>query len=208
MPPLAATVRKVQMPRKTSLSPKERLFAERYNIHRNGQRAAEEAGYTPSAARQTAYRLLRRPVVAAYITELQTMTSIINQLEACDVMQALAAKVRFDIRRLYDADGNIKPVHELDDETARIITEYETREQYHEGALVGITHRVKVPDNMAAINAAMRHFGLFEKDNGQQPGIDGLRELFELAANNPLTPRQDAALPAKRANNAGRASTK
>lgn len=51
---------------------KRRLFAEYYvgECKGNGHEAAIRAGYSPTAARQTAYKLLRDPDVKAYIRQL------------------------------------------------------------------------------------------------------------------------------------------
>jgi phage terminase small subunit len=61
------------------------------------------------------------------------------------------------------------PVHELDDETAAAISSVEVREEF-EGhgenrKLVGYTKKIRFWDKTAAVNMAMKHFGLFEKDN-------------------------------------------
>jgi phage terminase small subunit len=64
------------------------------------------------------------------------------------------------------------PVHELDDETAAAIASVEVREEFEgqgEGRkLVGYTKKIRFWDKPAAINMAMKHLGLFERDNSQR----------------------------------------
>jgi phage terminase small subunit len=83
----------------------------------------------------------------------------------------LASVLRSDPRKLYRPDGSMIPIHELDAETAAAIASIEVREEF-EGhgenrRLVGYTRKVKFWDKNAALEKAMRHQGLFEKDNRQ-----------------------------------------
>lgn len=184
-----------------ALHPMERLFVERYIVTRNGATAAIQAGYAPAHAAQQANRLKSRPKVREAIRLMTDRVTATNLLDAERVLQQLARKVFFDVRRLYDENGEVIPPHLLDDATAASVVEHEVREHFdQDGRLVGRTHKLKVPDNMPALSAAMRHLGLFERDNNQHSSavVESVVDLMKLAAQNPLTPRQEAARPLKK----------
>lgn len=92
----------------------------------------------------------------------------------------------FDVRKLFDAEGNPLPVTSLDDDTAAAIAGLEVLEQY-EGAgadrkLAGYVKKYKLADKNAAIDKLMKHLGMFAKDNEQkQSPLDGLpRDVLQL----------------------------
>lgn len=53
------------------LNKREKLFCKAYAITENGEQAAKEAGYTPTAARQAAYRLLQKSYIKDYICNIK-----------------------------------------------------------------------------------------------------------------------------------------
>lgn len=75
--------------------------------------------------------------------------------------QKTAARViRFDPRKLVDENGNPKMLHELDEAT-RLALHVEID---GEGNV-----KYRSPDKNQAREQLMKHLGLFEKDNRQQP---------------------------------------
>jgi hypothetical protein len=73
-----------------------------------------------------------------------------------------------DVRRLYRPDGSLKPLAELDDDTRAGIANFEVDEIRVDGAVVRRTTKIKFWDKNAALEIAMRHFGLYERDNTQR----------------------------------------
>jgi cytoskeletal protein CcmA (bactofilin family) len=62
------------------------------------------------------------------------------------------------------------PIHQIDDETAMAIQSIEMVPIVVAGMVVGHTPKsVKLCDKGQAIERAMKHLGLFAKDNAQQP---------------------------------------
>lgn len=69
----------------------------------------------------------------------------------------------FDPRKLFDDKGNLKKPSEWDDDTAAAISH--------------IGRNGPVPfDKNAALDKAMKHLGLYEKDNSQ--GAEAMAKLF------------------------------
>ena len=62
-----------------------------------------------------------------------------------------------DQRKLYNADGTPKSIHELDDATAAAVSGVDPD-----------TGAIKTYDALRALDMAMKHVGLYEKDNHQK----------------------------------------
>lgn len=88
-----------------------------------------------------------------------------------NVLEVLRRLVMADPRKMFNADGTLKAIPELDDVTASMVSSFEVTENYdREGRVaVGRTAKVKFWDKNSAIDKAMRHLGAFEKDNKQKP---------------------------------------
>jgi phage terminase small subunit len=124
--------------------------------------------------------------VKARVRELLDQAAERAQMTAADVLREAMRLARFDIRKLYNADGSPRPIHELDDETAAAIQAVDVHEEY-EGTgkarkFVGYTKKYRVADKNAALEKLFKHFGLYEKDNAQKG--DPLRQLFEALGGN------------------------
>lgn len=65
-----------------------------------------------------------------------------------------------DPRRLFRADGTLVPIVELDEDAAGMIAAIEVDE-------VGRVTRLRLWDKNAALEKAMRHLGLSERENTQ-----------------------------------------
>lgn len=83
------------------------------------------------------------------------------RLEIEETLRQLACVLRSDARRLFRPDGSLIPVHELDDATAAAISSIELDDQ-------GRLKKIRLWSKTDAIDKAMRHLGLFEKNNRQQ----------------------------------------
>lgn len=65
-----------------------------------------------------------------------------------------------DVRKLYDEGGGIKDIHSLDDDTAAAVASIDHGED-------GVS-KVRLYDKLVGIDRAMKHLGLFERDNLQK----------------------------------------
>jgi phage terminase small subunit len=75
-----------------------------------------------------------------------------------------------DVRKLFNADGSMKALHEMDDDTAAMIAAIDVQEIDVEGASIGRVKKIKLWDKNSALGNAMKHLGLFERDNEQGKG--------------------------------------
>jgi phage terminase small subunit len=76
-----------------------------------------------------------------------------------------------DVRKLYDGKGRLRPIHTLDAETAAALASTDVDEitigKGPRRKAIGTTSKVRLHDKLVAIDRAMKHLGLFERDNRQ-----------------------------------------
>ena len=107
--------------KKRKLNPKQRLFCHEYAKDRNATQAAIRAGYAENSANRTGSRLLTNDDIKSYADELceKHLEKIDYSAEA--VLREMARIAMFDPKKLFDDNGDLIPVHELDDDTARAL---------------------------------------------------------------------------------------
>lgn len=104
-----------------ALTPKKAMFLAEYLVDGNGTRAAIAAGFSAKTATVKASRLIREPEIAAAIDEQRARRAKRLEVSADRVTEELAAMAFVNVRDFFDRDGNLKPLHELDEETSRAI---------------------------------------------------------------------------------------
>lgn len=158
---------------------KRKLFVEAYLANgNNATQAAIQAGYSAKTAHVAGGRLLKHVEVSTLLE--QRRTAVLSKLELTteSVLRSLAQAVHFDPRKLYDEQGNLKPIPELDDDTAMALSGFEVMEEKgsgpDRGKVVGYTKKVKWLDKNAARDQAMKHLGMFREDNNQRNPLSDL----------------------------------
>lgn len=121
---------------------------------------------------EAASRLRRNSKVAARIEELCAPALAKSALSVERTLQEVARVAYFDPRKLYREDGQLKRPDEWDDDTAAAVGSIEVLEEFTgkgaERELSGYTKKLKIWDKNAALDKAMKHLGLYEKDNSQR----------------------------------------
>lgn len=152
--------------------------------------AAKIAGFSARSAAQQGSRLLKDAKVKQLLKDRRAALLTKLELTSEAVLRSLAQSVFFDPRKLYRADGTLKAVYELDEDTAMALAGLEVTEemgpapadvelepQPHGGGLKrqqgrkvlrSVTAKVKWHDKTAAREQAMKHLGLFKADNTQR----------------------------------------
>lgn len=163
---------------KESAEARIELFAEAYIANgENGTHAALAAGYAEKSAHVQASRLLKDDKVQALIKEKRAKLARKYELTTEAVIAELAKIVHFDPRRVLDENGAVLPVHLWPDDVAAAISAFDVYEETdNNGNRIGQTKKIKVFDKNAAIEKAMKHLGLFEKDNAQRAGVHELTD--------------------------------
>lgn len=152
------------------------LFVEAYIKNGgNATQAAIAAGFSKRSAHVRGAELVKdRKVFEAIVerrSQVLTEAQRTTQLTVTEVLEDLALAKRFDPRKLYDEKGHLRPVPELEDDAIVGLAGFEVDEIYRgrgkERKVVTRTAKVKLADRTRIRDQAMKHFGLYAKDNAQ-----------------------------------------
>ncbi len=154
------------------------VFMDEYAKDFNATGAAVRAGYSPRAARSMASQLMAKPEIQAQIAKRQAERSKNIEIDIDWVKKRYAMIARADIRNAYNPDGSLKPIHELDDDTAAALTGIETETRDGET----ITKKLKRVDPTKALDALGRHLGFFPSQAAPQVTLNWAGLLDAVAA--------------------------
>ena len=145
-----------------SLQPKHARFVAEYLVDLNGTQAAIRAGYSPRTAAVQASTLLTNPKIAAAVSDGQAKRLASADLSAVRVLEELRRLAFSDVRGLFDADGNLKPIHTLTDSEAAAIASIEVvKKNLAAGdGQTDTVHKLKVWDKTRSLEMLAKHFGL------------------------------------------------
>ena len=132
----------------------------------NGSAAARAVGYSERSCDGTAYDILRYPQVIVRIAEL--MSDIDEKLEMTqeETVAELNKLAKFNPQDMYDDDGFLIPIHQLDADVAANVKEIE-----HE-PITGKVTKVKAGgDKKGALDMQMRYHNAYENDQKAGAGI-------------------------------------
>lgn len=144
------------------LTPKQQRFIAEYLVDLNASAAAIRAGYTAKRANAAGYQLLTNTDIAAAIAIGKTRQLDAAELSAVTTLRAIGYQVTGDIRTLFDAAGNLRPIKELSLAEAALIAGFEV---VIKNAAAGdghtdTVHKVKLKDQARFVEMAAKHFGL------------------------------------------------
>ena len=144
-------------------------------------------GKTQSDAYRAAYSAKKMPDNQVWVRASELMANSKVTVRVADLSQKGAEKAElsiamvlkeamrlafFDPRKLLDADGKLKPIKDLDDDTAAAIAAFEVEE----GKDGKIKSKYKVVDKNPALERLFKHLGMFEADNKQKHPIQEMDE--------------------------------
>lgn len=159
------------------LTEKQERYCQEY-VKCGIQSAAYRIAYDAEASNvNTVYveacKLHGNPKIARRIKEIREQMYEANRVTANEVLSTLADMLRFDPAEMYDENGNLLPIHSMPKHVRQQIEGLETDEIYTtvdgKREVVGQTKKVKYSKRSDIAEKFMRHLGLYEKDNIQQP---------------------------------------
>lgn len=162
-------VRKARRPQKLALSAELRRnrFAQEYIKDLNGTQAAIRSGYSSKGADVTACRLLADARVKVQVDAMLAKIAAANTVTVERTLKEIARIAYGDHRKLYDQEGRLRPLHELDDDSAALIAGLESEEMYgpvgEEGegrTIIGLTRKVKTWSKNRALDQCMAYLGM------------------------------------------------
>lgn len=147
------------------LSPIQEKFCVEYLVDMNGTKAALRAGYSEKGAATQSVRLLKNAYICSRIKILLDESLARTKINADKVLTELLKLATSDVRKLFDENGKMKPIHELDDDIAPAISSIEIDEIWEglgrDRVQVGETKKVKFWDKPKALELLGKHLALF-----------------------------------------------
>lgn len=146
---------------KEAVEAREMRFAEVYMANgENGTRAHMEVFGTTNEANAAAEasKLIRKPKVSAYIQKRRAELLAQYSLRPDLLYREVGRLSYFDPRKLVDAEGKPKKLHEIDADTAAAIAALEM-EVLQDGR---VTYRVRTHDKNSAIDKALKLTRLYD----------------------------------------------
>lgn len=163
-----------------NLTVKQEKFAQRYVETGNASEAYrlsyDATSMSDEAISVEASRLQNNPKVSLRVDELQELARKRHEVTVDRVIAEYAKIAFLDIRKAFDDNGNLKPIHEIDDDTAAAIAGIES-EAVFEGngrdrERVGTLKKIRLVDKKGALDSIARHLGMFV-DKTEVTGKDG-----------------------------------
>jgi phage terminase small subunit len=121
-----------------------------------------------SVARRSASRLLTNDDIRRRFEQVKKEVVTKVGYNAESAYRDLVRIATFDRRKLYDELGNLKPVHELDDDAAYVI---DSIEETRSGSDL-VKTKINLPKRLEALDKILRYHGAY-KDKVELTGKDG-----------------------------------
>lgn len=162
----------------SALTAKQERFCNEYMVDLNATQAAIRSGYSEDTAKSIGCENLTKLNIQKRISELQAEISQRNKITIDECVGLLASMARFDIADLYDEDGQLKTIHDIDKETRLAIESIDTEEIRADGMVIGSIKKIKTSSRRANIIELLKHLGGYSKDNEQKkPVIDNVMRV-------------------------------
>lgn len=158
----------------TSLNPKQVLFCLEYLRDLNATEAALRAGYSKKTAYAQGSDLLKHPEICQYIQGQMDLRAGRVLVNADDVLREILRIATADIAAAFDADGKLRPLDEIPEDTRRAIAGVEILEEWggagESRSLIGYTKKIKFWDKVRALELLGKHLRLFGTgEDGDSP---------------------------------------
>jgi len=146
------------------MNDKQKRFCEEYVKDHNATQAATRAGYSAKTANRMGHSLLKKIDIKKYIKQLQDEAIERNKIDVDRVLQEIQRIALLDPSKMFDENGDVKPIQEMDEDTRRAILSFEVVSLDGDVTI----NRVKVINKLDALEKFMKHFGAYERDNRQK----------------------------------------
>lgn len=161
------------MPKENGLTAKQENFCQEYLLDLNATQASIRAGYSADSAGTIGWENLKKPEIQARILELRTESAAKLNITKERILQEYARLAFFDVRKIHTTDGAMKPIHEIDDDSAAAIAGikvYEEKTGFEDVEITGTIREVKLADKRAALDSLCKVLGYNEPDKMKLSG--------------------------------------
>ena len=115
------------------LTDRERRFVEEYLVDLNKTQAAIRSGYSARTVRSFVARVTKRPRVRAAIEQAMAERARRVEVDQDRVVQMLATAAFGNPRTLFDADGELLPMHKLSDAVTALAADLDIAARIKDG---------------------------------------------------------------------------
>lgn len=140
-------------------------FIKEFLLDHNATRAAKAAGYSAKTAESQGSRLLRNAKVKRAIDEADEKLNAKLDISVERVATEYARLAFFDPRKFFNDDGSLKPISELDEDSARAIAGMDVNELFEGNGekreLAGYCKKLKLADKVRALEGLGRYLKMF-----------------------------------------------
>jgi phage terminase small subunit len=193
-------------PKPQRLTPKQERFVLEYIVDLNATQAALRAGYSPKTAMEQGYQLLQKTSVAQAVQAAKAAQAERTGLTADRVLQEIARLAFVDLRKLFAADGSLKPITDLDDDTAAALASVQVDELWEQvddhRQPVGQTKKIRLWNKTENLTLLAKHLRLLvDRVELTHETGDGLAALLkeisgQTTEQQPSSPGPGGGLPA------------
>lgn len=163
------------------LTPRQARFVKEYLIDEHATRAARRAGYSEKIAASSGSENLRKPHIVAAIQEQLDAQQARTLITADRILREYGRIGFLDTRRLFNADGSLKRIVDMDDDTQAAIAGIDVVTMGNAESGVGEITKIRISDRKGALDSMARHFGLFnDKTTVDLSGTLALRRAKEM----------------------------
>jgi phage terminase small subunit len=150
------------------LTPYKRKVIEEYLKDFNGAGALRRVGYKGKRIYERAYAILHEDVVQDEIAQRVEMELAAIGVHSRRVLIELARIGFSDIGKIFNPDGTIKPITEIDEKTRAAIASIEVLEIWtgkgENRIKIGETKKIKLRDSVEALKTLAKHLKLTGED--------------------------------------------
>ncbi len=144
-----------------ALTAKQQRFVVEYLVDLNATQAAIRAGYATKGAKDQAYQLMQRPVIAAAIKEAMEARNQRTQVDADYVLNRLTEIDQMDLLDILDDDMSIKPLSKWPKVWRQSLSGFDIAEMFEgvgkERDLIGLMKKIKWPDKVKNLELLGKH---------------------------------------------------
>lgn len=161
------------------MNERQAAFVREYLVDLNATQASIRAGYSKKTAASIGQENLRKPEIAAAIEKAMAKRAERTEITADRVLAEFAKLGFADVRRIFNAGGQLLDPTMMDDETAAAVQSVEVivRRTPGEEKHVEHVHKIKLADKIGALTQIGRHLGMFT-DKVEHSGKVSLETLL------------------------------
>ena len=156
---------------KRKLTLKQEKFCREYIKNGGNASDAYRAAYNTDrlkteSVNRLAFDLLHNIKIASRIEALRKAAQKRNDISLDRVLKEIAAVAFVDPSDIFQADGTLKPLDDMDEKSRRAIAGIKRKEVT--GDTSEVTIEAKLLDKLSALEKLMKHLGGYERDNKQK----------------------------------------